>query len=45
MVNNKDFIDTDMIVVPDGAIKMAKEIPFFDAPSLSYHETTQPTLP
>lgn len=32
-VNNKDFIDTDMIVAADGAIiKMAKEIPFFDIP-------------
>ncbi len=32
-VNNKDFIDTDMIVAADGAIiKMAKEVPFFDIP-------------
>ena len=31
--NNKDYIDTDMIVAADGAIiKMAKEIPFFDIP-------------
>ena len=32
-VNNKDFIDTDMIVAADGAIiKMAKEVPDFDIP-------------
>jgi hypothetical protein len=32
-VNNKDFIDTDMIVAADGAIiKMAKEVPYFDIP-------------
>jgi hypothetical protein len=32
-VNNKDFIDTDMIVAADGAIiKMAIEVPFFDIP-------------
>lgn len=32
-VNNKDFIDTDMVVAADGAIiKMAKEIPYFDIP-------------
>ena len=32
-INNKDVIDTDMIVAADGAIiKMAKEIPYFDIP-------------
>jgi hypothetical protein len=31
--NNKDFIDTNMIVAADGAIiKMAKEVPYFDIP-------------
>ncbi len=33
MVNNKDYVDTDMIVAADGEIiKIAKEIPFFDIP-------------
>ena len=44
-VNNKDFIDTDMIVAADGAIyKNGKRNTFFRY-SISYHESTQPTLP